>query len=259
MSAIMELSDKHLVITGAAQGIGAAVARMVAAEVGSLVLLDYDPVSLAETAEACRAAGAEVHSCVIDVADRKAVRETLGGLCRQIGRIDGLINNAGVADENEPDDDAIWDRVIGINLNGTYNTTLAVLPYLAEGGRVVNVASVLGRAGKIRNTAYCSSKHGILGFTKSLALDLAARKITVNAILPAWVDTPMLHRELARQASLIGVETSQLLRNARRNIPLRRLVDADETAALIRFLLSDAAKAITAQSITIDAGFMCGV
>ena len=254
-----ELANKHLVITGAAQGIGAAVALMMAAESKILVLLDNDASTLEATAESCRALCCEVQTCVVDVADRKAVRELLGGLCQQIGRIDGLVNNAGIADENEPDDEVTWDRVLGINLNGTYNTTHAVLPYLVEAGRIVNVASVLGRAGKIRNTAYCASKHAILGFTKSLALDLAVRKITVNAILPAWVDTPMLHRELDRQASLIGVETNHLLRNARRNIPLRRLVQTDETAVLIKFLLSDAAGAITAQSITIDAGFMCGV
>jgi len=255
----MALSGKHIAITGAAQGIGAAVARMAAPEAAALVLLDYNADALEQAAQACRAAGeAEIHCCVVDVADREAVREALGGLAQRLGRIDGLVNNAGVADENEPDNDKVWDRVIGINLHGTYNTTLAVLPYLADGGRVVNVASILGRAGQVRNTAYCASKHGIVGFTKSLALDLAPRKITVNAILPAWVDTPMLRGELARQAALIGSETAQMLRNARRNIPLRRLVEADETAALVRFLLSDAAAAITAQGITIDAGFMCG-
>lgn len=255
----MQLSGKRILITGAAQGIGAAIARTAAAQgAKTLILADLAADRLADTAEACRAAGADCRLSAVDVSDRTAAKEILGGLCREFGGIDGLVNNAGVSDENEPDDAATWDRVIGINLNGTYNVTLAVLPYLADGGRVVNIASILGRAGKVRNTAYSASKHGVLGFTKSLALDLALRKITVNAVLPGWVDTPMLRHELARQASLIGVEAAHLLRNARRGIPLRRLVETGEAAALVAFLLSDAAAAITAQGITIDGGFMCG-
>lgn len=254
-----QLAGKHMLITGAAQGLGAAIALM-AAERGAktLVLADLDEARLAEVAEAAATAGAECHLCHLNVADRTAAKRALGELCQKLGRLDGVVNNAGVSDENEVEDEAAWDRVIGINLNGTYNTLLATLPYLADGGRVVNVASILGRAGKVRNTAYSASKHGVLGLTKSLALDLAPRKITVNAILPAWVDTPMLRRELDRQASIAGLETSQLLRNARRSIPLRRLVGAEEAAALVGFLLSDEAAAITAQGITIDAGFMCG-
>jgi len=253
------MTSKTIVITGAAQGIGAAAGRLLAEQGNTLILADRNLDGLEEIAASCRAGAAEVHVCPVDIADRAVVQSALGGLCRRIGRIDALVNAAGIADENEPDDAAAWDRIIGINLGGTYNTTQAVLPYLADGGRIVNVSSILGRAGKIRNTAYCASKHGVLGFTKGLALDLAARKITVNAILPAWVDTPMLRQELARQASVIGTETGNLLRNARRAIPLRRLIEADETAALINFLLSDAASAITAQGITIDAGFTCGV
>jgi 3-hydroxybutyrate dehydrogenase len=172
--------------------------------------------------------------------------------------VDCLVNNAGIADENEPEQADIWERVIRINLHGTYYVTCTLLPYLANGGRIINIASILGRAGRRRNTAYSASKHGVLGFTKSLALDLAARRITVNAVLPAWVDTPMLRGELDRQAALLGVDTATLQRNARRNVPIRRLVTAEETAALVVYLASDAAAAITAQGITIDGGFMCG-
>jgi 3-hydroxybutyrate dehydrogenase len=254
-----QLAGKQLLITGAAQGLGAAIATMAArAGAKTLVLADLSAERLADVAQAVREAGAACRLCPLDVADRAAVKQALGELGRTLGPLDGLVNNAGVSDENELEDEAAWDRVIGINLNGTYNVTVAALPYLADGGRVVNISSILGRAGKVRNTAYSASKHGVLGLTKSLALDLAPRKITVNAVLPAWVDTPMLRQELARQASLIGAETAHLLRNARRNIPLRRLVEAEEAAALVGFLLSDAAAAITAQGITIDAGFMCG-
>lgn len=254
-----DLAGKQLLITGAAQGLGAAIALMAARRgAKALVLADLDEARLAEVAQAAGAEGAECHACRLDVADRAAAKQVLGSACQALGRLDGVVNNAGVSDENEVEDEAVWDRVIGINLNGTYNTLLATLPYLADGGRVVNIASILGRAGKVRNTAYSASKHGVLGLTKSLALDLAPRKITVNAILPAWVDTPMLRRELGRQAAIAGLDSAQLLRNARRAIPLRRLVEAEEAAALVGFLLSAEAAAITAQGITIDAGFMCG-
>lgn len=90
---------------------------------------------------------------------------------------------------------------------------------MADGGRIVNMSSILGRAGKVRNTAYCASKHGIIGMTKALALDLAPRRITVNAILPAWIDTPMLQGELAAQARIAGITHEQILRNAKKKLP----------------------------------------
>ena len=188
-----------------------------------------------------------------------ALQAALKPAFAQIGHVDILVNSAGIADENDPEQEDIWHRVLNVNLHGTYYATLEALTVMPDGGRIINVSSILGRAGNIRNTAYCTSKHAMLGFTKSLALDVACRKITVNAVLPAWVDTPMLRRGIALQAEKVGTAPEQMLRNARKKIPLHQLIKSAEVASLIAFLASAEAANITAQSFTIDGGFTCGV
>lgn len=256
----MELNGKTALITGVSQGIGRETALLFA-ELGiaRLILLDRDQEGLDSLATELSEKGIAVSCCAVDLSSRAELRTRLTASLQISGDLDILVNNAGVSNENEPDDEAAWDRIIGINLNGTFTVTALCLPAMVIGGRIVNVSSILGRAGRIRNTAYCASKHGLLGYTKALAMDLAMRKITVNAILPGWIDTPMLQRELAAQAAQIGSDLSQVLRHARKNIPLRRLIDAREAADLIGFLVSDQAAGITAQSFTIDGGYTCGM
>jgi len=257
----MALNGKTAIITGVAQGIGKETALLLAERgIARLILLDRDKEGLDEVARELSERGITVSCCTVDLSSREELRRQLGeSIQRMGGGIDILVNNAGVANENEPDDEATWDKVIGINLNGTFTVTAVCLPALMIGGRIVNVSSILGRAGNIRNTAYCASKHGLLGYTKALAMDLAIRKITVNAILPGWIDTPMLQRELAAQAEKIGADLNQILRHARKKIPLRRFIGAREAAELIGFLVSDQAAGMTAQSFTIDGGYTCGM
>lgn len=258
----MNFENKTALISGAGNGIGAATARWLRQHhVSALVLLDVAEDALASLAEELGSGDAppKIFCCVADISDRSSLRAALRPAIAAFGRIDILVNSAGIADENEPEQIDIWQRVLNINLHGTYHVTLEALEAMPDGGSVINVSSVLGRAGKRRNTAYCTSKHALLGFTKSLALDLAPRRITVNAVLPAWVDTPMLRHEVGLQADSLGLPSEQLLRNARKQIPLRRFIAADEVASLIGFLASDAAAGITAQSYTIDGGFTCGV
>ncbi|MGG7572162.1 SDR family NAD(P)-dependent oxidoreductase [Streptomyces sirii] len=255
-----ELAGKAAVVTGAAQGIGREVA-LVLAESGAarLILLDRDAEGLATVVKEVRALGAAAVAVAADLRERTTLRTRLRAELRAAGRLDILVNNAGVADENGPDDETTWLRVLDINLHGTFAVTATCLEYLADHGRIVNVSSILGKAGKMRNTAYCASKHGLIGYTKGLALDLAARGITVNAVLPGWVDTPMLRRELAAQADEIGADPVRMLRQARKGVPLRRLVEAREAAELVGFLVSGRAAAITAQSLTVDGGFTRGM
>jgi NAD(P)-dependent dehydrogenase (short-subunit alcohol dehydrogenase family) len=255
-----ELAGKAAVVTGAAQGIGREVA-LVLAESGAarLILLDRDAEGLRTVVKEVRELGAAAVAVAADLRERETVRTRLRAELRAAGRLDILVNNAGVADENGPEDESTWLRVLDINLNGTFAVTATCLEYLADQGRIVNVSSILGKAGKMRNTAYCASKHGLIGYTKGLALDLAARGITVNAVLPGWIDTPMLRRELAAQADEIGADPARMLRQARKGIPLRRLVEAREAADLVGFLVSGRAAAITAQSLTVDGGFTRGM
>jgi NAD(P)-dependent dehydrogenase (short-subunit alcohol dehydrogenase family) len=256
----MELAGKTALITGAARGIGLETARYFCLQgAAGVVLLDLSEEALAEAVTGLREFGSRIVSCVADIGDRAALDRAVTPSCAGFKSIDILVNNAGICDENDLEHVEVWHRVLNVNLNGAYYVTLAVLPFMPDGGRIVNVSSILGRAGKVRSTAYAASKHGMLGLTKSLAMDLAARRITVNAVLPAWVESPMLSDELRRQASLIGAETAQVRRNAKKAIPLRRFVTPTEVASMIGFLASDAAGAITAQSFVIDGGYTCGM
>lgn len=250
---------RTIVVTGAAKGIGRAVAEDFAADAGNrLVLLDLDLGELQGwVADHDSKATIETHG--VDIADMAGLRALFDDLAKRLGQVDVLVNSAGVCDENEPDDLGGWHKVISINLNGTFYVTALSLPLMPKQGRIINMASILGRAGKVRNTAYCASKHGIVGMTKALAMDLAPRQITVNAILPAWVDTPMLQNELAVQAGISGLGREQILRNAKRKLPLRRFIQGEEVAALVRYLASAEAGGVTAQSLVIDGGVGLGM
>lgn len=252
-------APRTFLITGAAHGIGRAVAEHFSNDPAHhLILLDRDLTQLQEwTGAQAFAASIETHG--VDIADLACVQTLFKDLEARLGFIDVLVNSAGVCNENEPEDLANWHKVISVNLNGTFYVTSLCLPLLADGGRIINLSSILGRIGKVRNTAYCASKHGIIGMTKALALDLAPRRITVNAILPAWIDTPMLQGELAVQAQIAGISQEQILRSAKKKLPLRRFIQADEVAAMVRYLASPQASGVTAQSLMIDGGAGLGM
>lgn len=250
---------RTLLITGAAKGIGRAVAENFAADAGNrLILLDLDLPQL-QGWVAGQAFAASIETYAADIADLAGLQVLFKTLATRLGHVDVLVNSAGVCDENEPEDLDNWHKVISVNLNGTFYVTSLCLPLMADRGRIVNMSSILGRAGKVRNTAYCASKHGIIGMTKALAMDLAPRQITVNAILPAWIDTPMLQGELAAQARIAGISQEQILRNAKKKLPLRRFIQGDEVAALVRYLASPEAAGVTAQSLMIDGGVGLGM
>ncbi|WPP46413.1 SDR family NAD(P)-dependent oxidoreductase [Pseudomonas sp. AN-1] len=250
---------RTILVTGAAKGIGRAVAESFAGAGGHrLILLDRDLGEL-EGWTAGHPARESIESHFADIADLPGLQRLFEDLARRHGQIDVLVNSAGICDENEPEDLDTWHRVIAVNLSGTFYVTALCLPLIPRHGRIVNMASILGRAGKVRNTAYCASKHGIVGMTKALALDLAAQQITVNAILPAWVDTPMLRHELAVQAGMAGLTPEQIQRNARRKLPLRRFIQSEEVAALVRYLASPEAAGVTAQSLVVDGGAGLGM
>ncbi|WP_085717623.1 SDR family NAD(P)-dependent oxidoreductase [Pseudomonas sp. B28(2017)] len=252
-------SPRTLLITGAAKGIGRAVAENFATDAGNrLILLDLDLPQLQDWV-AGQVFAASIETYRADIADLASLQVLFKTLATRLGYVDVLVNSAGVCDENEPEDLDNWHKVISVNLNGTFYVTSLCLPLMADRGRIINMSSILGRAGKVRNTAYCASKHGIIGLTKALAMDLAPRQITVNAILPAWIDTPMLQGELAAQARIAGISQEQILRNAKKKLPLRRFIQGDEVAAMVRYLASPEAAGVTAQSLMIDGGVGLGM
>jgi 3-hydroxybutyrate dehydrogenase len=253
--------SRTILITGAAKGIGRAVAEDFAANGDNhLILLDLDlPQLQGWVDEQQERIKARVETHAANIADLPAMEAFFKQLGTQVRQVDVLINSAGICNENEPEDLHNWHKVISVNLNGTFYVTSLCLALIPDRGRIINMSSILGRAGKVRNTAYCASKHGIVGMTKALALDLASRQITVNAILPAWIDTPMLQGELATQAAIAGLTQEQIVRNAKKKLPMRRFIQSEEVAAMVRYLASPEAGGVTAQSLVIDGGVGLGM
>jgi NAD(P)-dependent dehydrogenase (short-subunit alcohol dehydrogenase family) len=203
-----------------------------------------------------RHAGADAVPLRMDVLDEQSIDAALGEFAASTPTLDVLVNNAGVGG-GQPvagSDAAQWRRIVDTNLTGTYLVTRRALPMLTPGGRVINMSSVLGRFGVAGYTAYCASKHAIIGFTRALALELAQGGITVNALCPGWVDTEMAAQGMQLGASATGTTFEEFRRMALNAVPIKRIIQPEEVAGLVTFLASPAASAITGQTYNICGG-----
>lgn len=244
---------RRIVITGASRGIGRAAAlRLAEAEGADLLLLGRDREALEATALEVRAAGGGATTATGDVCDRT----WMAALGAAETSVDGLVAAAGISGLTpvDRDEDDRFDRILATNLGGTWNTVRAFLPRMGRGGRVVLVASVLGRFGVPGYSAYCAAKAGVLGLGRALALEVADRGILVNTLVPGWVDTDMATAGLRDLAAALGVTEAEARRRAERAVPLKRFGRPEETAEGVLWLLSPANTLMLGKSLVLDGG-----
>ena len=249
----MVATGRVTLITGGGKGIGAAIAVRLAAEGARLALTGRDAEALRQVADATRAL-----AIVADVTDAAAMDRAVAEIEETLGPIDVLVANAGIASPLplHATDDATWDRTFAVNVTSPFRLARALLPKMAKRGwgRVVNIASNAGLSGYAFTSAYCASKHALVGLTRSLAIEFARSGVTVNAVCPGFVDTEMA----TRAAENIVAKTKRDLDEARKALealsPQRRLMTSEEVAHVVAMLMSDAARGINGQAIAIDGG-----
>src|SRR5216110_3029181 len=193
---------------------------------------------LESTARELESGGARAIPVEMDVTSETSIARAVDALRIDVPHLDILVNNAGVGG-GEPvagSDIERWRRTIDTNLTGTYLVTRAVLPLMRGGGRIINLSSVLGRFGVPGYTAYCASKHAVIGFTRALALELAPKAIAVNAVCPGWVETDMAVEGMTLGAQAMGVTYDEFRKRALKAVPIKRIIQPDEVATLVRFL-----------------------
>ena len=240
--------NKLALLTGAGRGIGAQIARTLAAEHIDIAVVDYGEQSAAqETLDALAAAGVTARYYKCDVSDFAAAKAVADAVVKDFGKIDILINNAGVTADKLilRMDEADWDRVLNINLKGCFNMIKHVTPYMMRKryGRIVSISSVVGLMGNAGQANYAASKAGIIGLTKTVAKEFGARGITANAVAPGFVKTAM--------TDALSDEQKQAMYKL---IPLGVLGETQDIANAVKFLVSDDARYITGVVLKVDGG-----
>jgi ketoreductase len=243
-------------VTGGGRGIGRAIALALAEPGSTVIIASRTRAELEGTADAIRGRGAEAMVVPMDVTDEESVASGFAEVRRAGGRIDVLVNNAGLGGglPLHMTDTTSLRRVLDTNVFGTFLVSRQAVSLLREGGRVINMSSVLGRFGVPGYTAYCASKHAVIGFTRALALELVDRAITVNAICPGWVDTNMAVQGMHAGAIARGVTFEEFRAQALAQVPIKRIIQPEEVAELVKFLASPEASAITGQTYNICGG-----
>ena len=245
----MSVQGKVAIVTGAAQGIGRAIAETLAAAGADIVVADLDPERSKDAVAAIEKAGSRALNVKVNVAHANDTKTMADLVLKEWGKIDILVNNAGITRDGllmrmkEED----WNLVLQVNLNGTFNCTKAVLQAMTKQryGRIVNIASIVGAMGNVGQANYAASKAAVIGFSKTVAREYASRNVTVNAVAPGFIDTAMTQG--------LSAEVKEALQ---KQIPLARLGTPADIANAVRFLVSEEAAYITGHVLHVNGGML---
>jgi 2-hydroxycyclohexanecarboxyl-CoA dehydrogenase len=243
----MTLKDKLAVVTGAASGIGAATAQVLAAAGATVIVADVQKDKGEAQAAALRDRGAKANYLAVDMTDAQSIAAFADAVQTQFGTVDVLVNGAGWGTthpfwEGTPE---LWDRIVGLNFIGPMRLTKALLPAMIQraSGKIVNIASDAGRVGSLGETVYSGAKGGLIAFTKSLAREVARYQISVNCVCPGPTDTPLM--------AAVPEKVTEALKKA---IPFRRLGKPEEVAQAVLFFAGDSASYVTGQVLSVSGG-----
>jgi NAD(P)-dependent dehydrogenase (short-subunit alcohol dehydrogenase family) len=252
------LSGKTALVTGAGRGIGRAIAIRLAAEGAHVAVGARRESDGAAVVAEIASAGGSAQTVLLDVVDAASVATGVERAARPDRRLDILVNNAGIGGPSPFDGDVrsdeAWAQILDVNLTGTWRVCRAARPFMPDGARIVNISSVTGRFGVATMAAYCASKHGIIGLTRSLALELAPRKITVNAVCPGWVDTDTGRSGIVRMGKALQKSVEEAFALAEKMAPLGEVLSPPEVAGLVAYLASPEARNMTGQALVLDGG-----
>jgi 3-hydroxybutyrate dehydrogenase len=257
------LKGKSAIVTGSTSGIGLGIATALAAEGCSVMLNGFGDAHAIETLRAglARDHRVEITYSAADMSKPGEIRDLVGETVRRFGGIDILVNNAGIQHVAKIVDfpEERWDAVIAINMSAAFHATKAALPHMLakKWGRIINIASAHGLVASAEKAAYVTAKHGLVGFTKVVALENANEGVTCNAICPGWVLTPLVQHQIEARAKAEGISVQQANEDLlREKQPLLEFSTPEQIAALTCFLCGEAARTITGAALSIDGGWV---